>query len=273
MYRKLIVGFKDTPQGRDALRLGQLLARASGAEMLVATVPTKRGRDLADLTRTESADLVVLGSTHRGRVGRVLPGAMAYRLLGEGPCAVAVAPPGFSSRADGSGERPLDADAEDVGIRVIGVGYDASPAAEEALEVAAELAVRNGAALRVYAVALRRSDLPGSAGLTAPGAPSAAETLREELHRAVSRLPAQARALPIFRHGLPAVELIEAAENGIDLLALGTRRGGPVRRAFLGSVTSAVLQGAACPVLISPTGIGSGRPAPGLTQPVPQARS
>lgn len=39
------------------------------------------------------------------------------------------------------------------------------------------------------------------------------------------------------------------------MLVLGSRRGGPVRRAMHGSVSGAVIQEAHCPVLISPAGV------------------
>lgn len=265
MYRKIIIGYQDTEQGRDALELGHTLAQASGAEMLVATVPTEGGKDLAELARSEEADLLVLGSTHRGSVGRVLPGATAYRLLGEAeaPCAVAVAPPGFGTPSDGdSGWRPLSGDVEDVGMRVVGVGYDGSPAAQQALNLAAELAVGNGAALRVYAVALKDADVPvGVLSGRQTTTSTEPEKLRGALHQAVASLPAEARALPVFLRGFPAAELLEAAECGVDLLVLGSESGGPVRRAFVGSVSSTVLERAPCPVLISPSGVRAPRPA------------
>jgi nucleotide-binding universal stress UspA family protein len=257
VYSRILVGNLDTEQGRDALELGRVLTRASGGEMLIATATDEDGRDLVQLARSEGADLVVLGSTHRGPVGRVVPGATVRRLLAEAPCAVAVAPPGFGRPLDGDlGWRPLSGGVEDAGMRVVGVGFDGSRAAREALDMAVELAVPNGAALRVYTVARNFAHSPAAnaTGQTA-GLPTEAEVLREQLHEAVAALPAEARALPVFLHGTPAVELIAAAEMGVDLLVLGARRGGPVRRALHGSVSSAVMLEASCPVLISPSGV------------------
>jgi len=256
MYRRILVGYKDTEQGLDALELGRILAQATRAEMFIATAPTGKTGGLAQLARSEGADLIVLGSTHRGSIGRVMPGATVERLLGEAPCAVAVAPVGFGRPADGSlGWRPLSGDVEDVGMRVIGVGFDGSRAAREALDIAAELALHNGAALRVYAIAPRMSTHPGALESQQPGTPSRAETLREQLHDAVAELPAEARALPIFLWGAPSVELLAAAENDVDMMILGSRGGGPMRRALYGSVSGTVIQDAHCPVLISPAGV------------------
>ena len=57
--------------------------------------------------------------------------------------------------------------------------------------------------------------------------------------------------LPVYVRGFPAEELVKAARVGVDLLVLGSRLGGPVRRLFHHSVTSAVMQRTDCPALIS----------------------
>ena len=250
MFSKILVGFKDTEQGQDALELGRVLSRASGATMLVATAPAVDGSGLADLARAEKADLVVLGSTHRGPVGRIFPGATAERLLGEAPCAVAVAPRGYGAGAEGW--QPLSEDGSGADVRVIGVGYDGTIGAEGALRAAAELAIHNEATLRVIAVARMPAPVPGDSGEVQTVAWHAARELRETLFEAVAELPRETRAEAIFLRGYPAPELFEAAEKGIDLLLLGTRGGGPLRRALYGSVSSNVLRMAPCPVLITP---------------------
>lgn len=257
MYSRILVGYIDTEQGNDALELGRILAQANRAELLIFTVSNANDASLADLAHSEGADLVVLGSTHRGPLGRVVPGATVGHLLGEAPCAVAVAPPGFGHLPDGDlGWRPLSGNAEDAGMRVVGVGFDGSPAAQQALDIAAELAVSNGAALRVYAVARKYAHPPAAdASGHVASVPTEAEALREQLHEAVAYLPAETRALPVFLRGIPATELTAAAELGVDILVLGSRSGGPVRRALHGSVSNAVLQKATCPVLISPIGV------------------
>jgi nucleotide-binding universal stress UspA family protein len=257
VYSRILVGYVDTEQGNDALELGRIMAQANQAELLIFNVSDEDDASLADLARSEDADLVVIGSTHRGSLGRVVPGATVGRLLGEAPCAVAVAPPGFGHPPDGNlGWRPLSGNAEDVGMRVVGVGFDGSRAAHRALEIAAELAVANGAALRVYAVARKYAPPPAAdASGHLEGVPTEAESLREQLHEAVAYLPSETRALPVFLRGIPAAELVAAAALGVDMLVLGSRSGGPVRRALHGSVSSAVLREATCPVLISPIGV------------------
>lgn len=259
MYRRVIVGYLDTEPGHDALELGRLLAQANDADLVVVTASAGDDGGLAGVARSKGADLVVLGSTGRGPFGRVIPGTTMARVLGSARCAVAVAPPGFALRAVGGDElgwRPLSENAEDAGLRVVGVGYDGSRAAREALEIGTELALANGAALRVYTVARNYAHVPGAdADGRVPGMPTEAERMREELHEAVSGLPFEARPLPVFLRGNPAAELIRALELGVDLLVLGTRPGGPLRRTLHGSVSDAVLAEAGCPVLITPAGV------------------
>jgi nucleotide-binding universal stress UspA family protein len=256
MYRKILIGFQDTAQGRDAKALGQALRRLTGAEIVVATIGPEEHETLADLAREQGADLVVLGSTHRGAVGRIVPGAAIAHLLADPPCAAAVAPPGFA-RPGGPGDwRPLDGDGKDAGLRVLGVGFDGSGAARTALATAAELALAGGAAMRVYTVAHKVPAMHAAEAANHPAdAPTEAEALRQALQEAVAELPREARALPVFLRGDPATELIDAVANGVDILVLGSRPGGPIRRVLQGSVTNAVLDTVHCPVLICPAGV------------------
>jgi nucleotide-binding universal stress UspA family protein len=264
VYRRVLVGYLDTEAGHDALELGRILSLASGADLLVVTASGEDDGGLAGIARSKGADLVVLGSTGRGHFGRVVPGTTLARLLSHAPCGVAVAPPGFAMRdGEDAGWKPLSEDVGDAGLRVIGVAFDGSRAAREALKVGGELAVANGAALRVYTVARNYAHVPGAdADGRVPGVPTEAERLREELHEAVAGIPTEARPLPIFLRGNPAAELVRAIDLGVDLLILGTRPGGPLRRALRGSVSDSVLAQARCPVLISPTGITAPALAP-----------
>ncbi len=104
----------------------------------------------------------------------------------------------------------------------------------------------------MIAVARMPAPVPGDSGEVQTVAWHAARELRETLFEAVAELPRETRAEAIFLRGYPAPELVEAAEKGIDLLLLGTRGGGPLRRALYGSVSSNVLRMAPCPVLITP---------------------
>jgi nucleotide-binding universal stress UspA family protein len=95
---------------------------------------------LTEFAEREHADVIVLGSTHREGLGRVLPGSVGERLLhGGAPCAVLVAPSGFAGR-------------ERLEIARIGVGYDGRNEAGHAREVATALADDLGASVQTITV-------------------------------------------------------------------------------------------------------------------------
>jgi nucleotide-binding universal stress UspA family protein len=102
-------------------------------------------RALHEVAEDERADVIVLGSTHRHGLGRVVPGSVAERLLHGAPCAVLVAPSGFAARAG-------------LEVRSIGVGYDGRTEAGHAREVAEALAAELKAELTTITVAEGEGD-------------------------------------------------------------------------------------------------------------------
>jgi nucleotide-binding universal stress UspA family protein len=254
----VVVGYLDTERGQDAMALGRILARAEGAQLDVITAG--EGETVATAAREKGASLVVLGSTHRGPLGRIVPGTTMEHILGGAQVAVAIAPPRFAERAASAGEsdwQPLDGEGEDTGMRVIGVGYDASPGARAALEYATDLARRNGAALRVYTVVRKAVPIAPNAPMTpAPTAPTELETRRAELHEAVTALPPEVRAQPVLLRGFAVPELVKASSLGVDLLVLGTHVRGHVGRLLHKNVAGEVVLEASCPVVICPMPVG-----------------
>src|SRR5688500_6797209 len=96
-------------------------------------------RALQAAAEEAGAGIIVVGSSHIGRLGRVLPGSTAERLLHGAPCPVAVVPVGF--QAHGLPEHP-----------VIGCGYRATDDGAAALGAAEELALALGGSLEVTQV-------------------------------------------------------------------------------------------------------------------------
>jgi nucleotide-binding universal stress UspA family protein len=96
------------------------------------------GRGLHELCEVIGADLLVVGSSRRGLLGRVLIGDDARAALNGAPCAIAIAiaPAGYSQQP--------------VAMREIGVGYDGSPESEHAVAVAREVAAQCGAKLSAF---------------------------------------------------------------------------------------------------------------------------
>lgn len=201
---------------------------------------------LHELAEQEDAGLIVVGSTHTGRAGRVLPGSTAERLLHGSPCPVAVAPEGYAER---SGEEPA----------IIGCGYDGSPSSQRALEAAGRVATASGARLRVIRVFEPLAyDLPPG-GVAIGGLPSYNLTLRErasmELDSAVASIESDPEIEPRFAVGDP-VRVLAAASEELDLLVVGSRGYGPMRAVLVGGVSGRLVTQAACPVIVFPRGAG-----------------
>ena len=267
MSETVIIGFDGGPRGEDALALGTVLGGLMGGRVIVAAVGPDAHRILVDapgiqdlsvetralgdarpaealqeLAESESAWAIVLGSTHRGPVGRIFPGSVGQRLLHGCCCAVAIAPHGLARK--GTGE-----------ARVIGVAFDGSQESRAALETARELAERVSAAVRVFSVhePVRAATLASAPmGVYDTGTTTQLAAMQDRLREAVAELPADLRAMGTLLKGNAAEALVAETEAGLDLLVMGSRSHGPLGRVLLGSVSSAVMQAAACPVLVLP---------------------
>ena len=204
-------------------------------------------RALTEVSEAERADLVVIGSSHRGALGRVVPGTTAERLLHGAPCAVAVPPRGYKG-----GD-----------VRHVGVAYDGSPEAEAALHVAEAIALERSAALSVYCVV---EPTPQTESMIAAGTggewPSqAAKGRARRLLSAVSdNAPQGLKPETVLLHGPAAEEIARRVHGVVDLLFVGSWGYGPLRRVLLGSVSGALVRDAGCPVIIIPrTAVGPRR--------------
>ena len=60
---------------------------------------TSAARALHEASEAEDAGLLVVGSTRRGPVGRVIRGSTAERLMHGAPCPIAIVPPGWEAGA------------------------------------------------------------------------------------------------------------------------------------------------------------------------------
>src|SRR5688500_1047482 len=100
MYSTILIGYDGDEASRDAFTLARLLSGSENDTRLVpANVsPGSARRDLRALAEEVGADLVVVGSSREGALGRVLPGDSATALLHDAPCAVVIVPTGFQAR-------------------------------------------------------------------------------------------------------------------------------------------------------------------------------
>ena len=226
--RKIVLGFNDTPEARDAQRLaGSLAGREDSGVIAITSASQDPARELREAAEAERADLIVIGSSHRGTMGRVYPGSVGDHLLHHAHCAVAVAPRGYA-RGD------------HYGFGIAGVGFDGRPESQRALALGRRLAAQLGARLRIVAVG------------------GELEAKLEDA-AAFARLPdAEGHVIevdPVLREGDPAEVL---ADEGVelDLLVVGSRGHGAILRTMLGSVGSHVIRTCPCPVMVVPRGDG-----------------
>ena len=198
----------------------------------------------------EQAGIIVVGSSHTGRLGRVLPGSTAERLLHGAPCPVAVVPLGYRTQATPA--HP-----------VIGCAYRPTEDGAGALGAAEELALALSASLQVMQVIepLARLYDTGEMPMNLPeiNASMYADAERSLVER-VAGLSARLESEGTVHSGRPADVLIALSET-VDLLVVGSRGYGPLMAVLLGGVSGQVIRSAACPVIVVPhraaTAVGS----------------
>lgn len=235
-----------TEAGADAIS-ERILPQLPGGSSGFAVLDDSPARALSVVSDRHHPDLVTLGSSRRGRIGRVLLGSTAESLTHGSSVPVAVAPRGY-------------ADAAPRRIEALAVGFDGREESGRALEVAADLALRHEALLRVVAVvepSVGTVDVVGEAwgALSGEGLGGRTGRLREAAQTALAEREARGLEVEVeVRQGGAAGELLAACERGIDLLVLGSRGYGPLSRVLLGSVSSRVTSEAPCPVLIAARG-------------------
>lgn len=188
-----------------------------------------------DIAESEDVDLIVVGSPHRGALGRALIGSVADSLLHGAECPVVVAPRGY-------------ADTRHEPFRRVAVAYDGTPEAKLALRHAEAIAARSGAAIEVLTVVAPPVAIPGVTGYVPVDPPNPDRVVAEAVDSVGGELAAEGRRL----NGPPAAILAEACADGVDLLVAGSRGYGPTMRVLLGSVSTQLIHRASCPVLVVP---------------------
>ena len=207
------------------------------------TANTSPAHALHKMADAEDAALIVVGSTHTGRAGRVLPGSTGERLIHGSPCAVAVVPADYRRRTEP--------------ICKVGVAYNQTPEARAAAFSAAELARAFGAELVVIGVA----DATGFEAPALMGGPSVPSVrveidrhVQESLDALVAELPQDVTATTKRLTGDPG-EMLADHSTHLDLLVTGSRGYGPLHSVLAGGVSGRVLRNAQCPVVIVPRGV------------------
>lgn len=199
------------------------------------------GEGLHRVTETHQADLLVLGSCRRGRLGRAMLGDDTRESLNGASCAVAIAPVGYAA---------LKRDPA-----VIGVAYDGHRESRAALAAARELAAQTGAAIQVCEVV----SLPNYAYSSAFVA-GWAENIETVIAAAQRRLDAVEGVDGRAVYGVVGEELATFGRD-VDVLIVGSRGYGPARRLIHGSTSSYLLGHAQCVLLVFPRAAGAGTEA------------
>ena len=226
VFRRIVVGVDGREAGGDALALAVLLARTCGGDLSAADASSAQA--LHEMAERHDADLIVVG------------GDVAVDTVHAAPCVVAVAPRGYAAR--------------NAALRTIGVGCDNSAESLGALALARRIAHEAGGSLRAYTVVAPPLPMwPATAD--EPVRPEVSTAARDRgrvrLQAALADIGDDEIGYPVV--GDPATELTRRSGH-LDLLVVGSRSHGPLRRLILGSTSRRLVREAACPVLVLPRG-------------------
>jgi nucleotide-binding universal stress UspA family protein len=188
------------------------------------------------------ADLVTMGARGLSAVKEFLLGSVSLGVARHAPCPVLVCK--GAARA----------------IRTVTIAQDGSPDAEAAAAFFAALPFPRSTRVRVIGVAEPVRYPSTAPGLIAPLLHDAIAEMQAErraalertLAPAVQRLRSSAATVDVtVTTGHPAEEIVRQADaSGSDLVVIGARGLGRMKRLLLGSVSESVLRHAACPVLV-----------------------
>ena len=193
------------------------------------TVAGSVASGLHRLAKELGSDLLVVGSSRRGLLGRVMLGDDARASLRGARCHVAIAPASYAS--------------EPHVMREIGVAYNGSAESEQALAVARRLAAGRGAKVSAF----QAVTLPARTYLTG-GIPDefSAEEVVEQARRSIGRLGG---VEPHAAFGDPARELALFSAS-VSLLVVGSRGYGALGRIVHGAISHDLARDARCPLLV-----------------------
>lgn len=206
-------------------------ATKASAELLEIEA-VRPGRALHQQAEEQDADLIVVGSSSRSTLGRVMLGDDTRAALNGAPCAVAIAALGFAAHPR---------------IAKIGVGYDRSRESEAALRAAREIRAAVDADLGVLEVIAIPSY--AYAGFVSPAAVEDIDASVEQANQHLARELPDVRARAVW--GLTGEELAAFGDE-LDLLVVGSRSFGPIKRLIVGSTADYLQRHARCSLLVLP---------------------
>jgi nucleotide-binding universal stress UspA family protein len=208
-------------------------AAAEVSAELASVVSMSAGGGLHAQAEERESDLVVVGACNRGRVGRAMLRDDTRSALNGAPCAVAMAARGYADRP--------------VPLAKVGVAYNESPESSAALALARRLAAPRAT---VHALEVLTLPNPVYTGIVPPAIGKSLDALLEQANGRLQKLPSvEGRAV----YGLVREELA-AFSAQVDILVVGSRGYGPLRRLVLGSTADYLERHARCSLLVLPRG-------------------
>jgi nucleotide-binding universal stress UspA family protein len=190
-------------------------------------------RVFGNLAIEDRYDLIMVGSPHRGTIGRILSGSVSQNLLHSSPVPVLTAPHGYAEAVHG-------------GLRTVAVAYDGGKESRAALAYGQTIAAAADACLEVLTVERPTDPIGGAIAYTMNLPEDATDIQRQALHEVDPAIDLRRRVL----NGRTADAIADACEHGIDLLVVGSRGNGTIERVLLGSTSAALIRAAHCPVLV-----------------------
>ncbi len=190
---------------------------------------TSTGRGLHELAEEEGADLLVVGSTRHGVLGRVMIGDRTSESINGAPCAIAVAPSAYAK--------------SNCELRRVGVAYDGTVESKHALAVARKIAADQGATLAAMKVVKVPMGMYNTSVLPLH------EMIKPLVEEARSEIEALGDVEPHSQYGDVAEELTQFSRN-VDLLVIGSRGYGPFGRLVHSSASRHLSRSCHSPLLV-----------------------
>lgn len=186
-------------------------------------------RSIVEAARGCDARVIVVGTGRHNTIGRHIYGERAIEILSAADRPVLVVPRG--------------AHAGSVSVAVVAVDFS-----EASLRAARAILPMLSAGARLILVHVRTSDDPAHARASAQGIADQFAAFRRRLPSLPS-ITVETRSL----RGDPVRTILELANgSGAGLIACGRLGHSLVERVFVGSVSSALVRQASCPVLVAP---------------------
>jgi nucleotide-binding universal stress UspA family protein len=249
MYTRAIVGVDGRVGGDEARALASRLIAPRGQVVLahvssgghapssndaeiVEVEARSVGEGLHRVAKREGGDVIVVGSSQRRALARVLAGDDARSVIHHAECPVAIAPSGYSPWS------------EEIGT--VGVAYDGSPGSEVALAHGGLLAAQLGARLTALNVVAPRIPTVG-VGMSGGYLIDHDSLLAE----ARAHLGTVSGVELRFVIGTIYAELTAFSER-VGLVVCGSRQHHRAGRIAFGSSGNYLAHHAACPLLVTP---------------------